>query len=58
MLNHPVTSVQNGARWRQESLQKDVAHVRVHDEIKTRARWNLLIPAIVLAFFGSGSQMA
>ena len=53
MLNHPVTSVQNGARWRQESLLEDAATYQVNDETKTRVRWGLIISAIVLAFFGS-----
>mgnify|MGYP001198568810 CR=1 FL=1 len=53
MLNHPVTSVQNGARWRQESLLADAERFQVTDESRTRVRWGLIVSAIVLAFFGS-----
>ena len=53
MLNHPVTSVQNGARWRQESLLADAQSFQVNGETQARVRWGLIISAIVLAFFGS-----
>lgn len=53
MLNHPVTSIQNGARWRQESLLADAQSYQANDETRTRVRWGLIISAIVLAFFGS-----
>ena len=53
MLNHPVTSVQNGARWRQESLLAEAESYRTPDETKQRVRWGLIITAIVLTFFGS-----
>jgi hypothetical protein len=53
MLNHPVASVQNGARWRQESLLADAANYQATDETKTRVRWGLTVAAVVLAFFGS-----
>lgn len=53
MLNHPVTSVQNGARWRQESLLADAESYQAPDAPKQRVRWGLMITAIVLAFFGS-----
>lgn len=52
MLNHPVTSVQNGARWRQESLLADAASYQATDETRQRVRWDLIVAAIVLAFFG------
>jgi hypothetical protein len=53
MLNHPVTSIQNGARWRQESLLEEAATYQVHGEPHARVRWSLIVSAIVLAFFGS-----
>ena len=53
MLNHPVTSVQNGARWRQESLLADAANSRTTDETRARVHWGPIITAIMLAFFGS-----
>ncbi|MFN8677445.1 MAG: hypothetical protein U0Z70_13810 [Thermomicrobiales bacterium] len=53
MLNHPVTSIQNGARWRQESLLADAANYQATDETRPRVRWSLIVAAIVLAFFGS-----
>lgn len=53
MLNHPVTSIQNGARWRQESLLEEAATYQVPGEPKARVRWSLIVSAIVLAFFGS-----
>jgi hypothetical protein len=53
MLNHPVTSVTNGARWRQESLLADAANDQATDQTRTRVRWGLIVTAIVLAFFGS-----
>ncbi|MDQ2654969.1 MAG: hypothetical protein M3Z20_18210 [Chloroflexota bacterium] len=52
MLNHPVTSVQNGARWRQESLLADAASYQATDETSQWVRWGLIISAVVLAFFG------
>jgi hypothetical protein len=53
MLNHPVTSVTNGGRWRQESLLADAESYQVNDETRTRVRWGLIVTAIALAFFGS-----
>ena len=53
MLNHPVTSVQNGARWRQESLLADAANYQATDNSKPRLRWGVIAAAIVLAFVGS-----
>lgn len=53
MLNHPVTSVQNGARWRQESLLADARSYQATDNTKQRVRWGVIITAIVLTFFGS-----
>jgi hypothetical protein len=53
MLNHPVTSVQNGARWRLESLLADAANYQATDGARPRVRWGLIAAAIVLAFFGS-----
>lgn len=53
MLNHPVTSVSNGGRWRQESLLADAASYYTTDETRTGTRWGLIVTAIVLAFFGS-----
>jgi hypothetical protein len=53
MLNHPVTSVSNGARWRQESLLAEAASYQATDETMTRVRWGAIVTAIVLAFFGS-----
>ena len=53
MMNHPVTSVSNGARWRQESLLADAASYHATDQATQRARWGLTVAAIVLAFFGS-----
>jgi hypothetical protein len=53
MLNHPVTSVQNGARWRQESLLADVERYQMSDETNQRMRWGLIITVIVLAFVSS-----
>lgn len=52
MLNHPVTSVTNGARWRQESLLADAASFQATDHTRTRVRWGLIATALVLAFFG------
>lgn len=52
MLNHPVTSVTNGARWRQESLLADAANDQATNQTGTRVRWGLIVTAIVLAFFG------
>ncbi len=56
MLTHPVTSVQNGARWRQESLLADAESYQATDQTKQRVRWGLMIAAIVLALFGSRGQ--
>ena len=53
MLNHPVTSVQNGARWRQESLLAEATNDQSMDFTRTGVRWGLIISAIVLVFFGS-----
>ncbi|MEZ4564826.1 MAG: hypothetical protein R2853_19020 [Thermomicrobiales bacterium] len=53
MLNHPVSSVTNGARWRQESLLADARSYQATDETKQRVRWGLIVTAILLAFFGS-----
>jgi hypothetical protein len=53
MLNHPVTSVTNAARWRQESLLADAARNQATDATGTRVRWGLIVTAIMLAFFGS-----
>jgi hypothetical protein len=53
MLNHPVTSVSNGARWRQESLLADAVSYQATDETRARVRWGQIVTTIVLAFFGS-----
>ncbi len=53
MLNHPVTSVVNGALWRQESLLAEAANEQATDFTRTGLRWGLIVSAIVLAFFGS-----
>ena len=53
MLNHPVASLSNGARWRQESLLAEAANNKAIDHARLRARWGLIVAAIVMAFFGS-----
>lgn len=53
MLNHPVTSVSNGARWRQESLLADAANNQATDHTRQRVRWSTMVTAILLVFFGT-----
>ena len=52
MLNHPVTSLTNGARLRQESLLADAASRHVTDRSKQRMRRGLITSAVLLAFRG------
>jgi hypothetical protein len=53
MLNHPVTSVINGALWRQESLLAEVANEQETDFTRAGLRWGLIVAAIALAVFGN-----
>ena len=53
MLNHPVTSVTNGARWRQESLLAEAANDQATDQTGKNLRWGLIAAAFLVAFFRS-----
>ena len=53
MLNHPVTSVIQGALWRQESLLAEAANDQPTDFTRAGVRWGLVIAGVVLVFFGS-----
>ena len=51
MLNHPLTSVTNAARWRQESLLAEAARDQAIDEKGKNLRWGVIAVAFLAAFF-------
>ncbi len=53
MLNHPVSSVIQGALWRQESLLAEAANDQPTDFTRAGVRCGLVIAGVVLVFFGS-----
>lgn len=56
MLNHPLASVSNGARWRQESLLADAANDQATGQTGRNIRWGLIATAFLVAFFRSRSN--
>lgn len=49
MLNHPVTSVTNGARWRREALLQEIAQDRPTTRPVGRIVSHLLLNAAMIA---------
>ena len=49
MLNHPVTSVTNGARWRREALLQEIAQVQPATAPVSRIVGHLLLNAALVA---------